>query len=238
MKKKKEKIGSYDNIAAAYAKTVDVKPIHVYYERPATLSLLPGQLKGLKILDMGCGSGWYAEHLVNQGADLTAIDASQVMVDLTRKRLKNKGNCFVANLEDPLPFKDKEFDIVLAPLVIHYIRDWQPLFKEIARVLKSQGIFIFSTHQMHTEAINFNIKNYYEKRIVHDYWEDVGEVSFYHHTLHELGEALYQSRFVIERLLEPKPLPEMKEKDPKMYGLITQRPWFLFVRAMPTMKGK
>jgi hypothetical protein len=56
-------------------------------------------------------------------------------------------------------------------------------------------------------------------------------VKFYHHTLHELGESLYGAHFIIERLLEPQPLPEFKKADPIMYENVSKKPWFLFVRA-------
>lgn len=61
----------FEQVAKAYAEKVDEKPIHRYYERPNLWSLLPEQLSGLTILDLGCGSGWYAEQLVKQGAHVT-----------------------------------------------------------------------------------------------------------------------------------------------------------------------
>lgn len=208
------------------------KPIHVYYERPSTWSLLPKELKNLKILDLGCGSGWYCEQLVQKGADVTAVDISDTMIQLTNQRVQGKARCFVLDLEDGLPFKTNEFDIVLAPLVIHYIKEWGPLFVEISRVLKGGCSFIFSTHQMQMEAKLFNLENYYEKTLIVDCWENVGNVQFYHHTLHELSDSLYQAGFVIERILEPEPSEDMKKVDFKMYDLISKNPWFLFVKAI------
>ena len=70
---------SYDAIAEEYASTVDTKPWNAYYERPAaTLSLLP-PLSGTSVLDVGCGSGWYAEHMVEQ------VTATVTCFDLTRR---------------------------------------------------------------------------------------------------------------------------------------------------------
>ena len=120
--------GNYEPFAKKYAKQVDEKPIHTCYERPNTWSLLPKSLKGLRVLDLGCGSGWYAEQLIHGGDKVTAVDVSPAMVKLTKSRLKGKGNIFVANLEEPLSFfKDGTFDIVLAPLVIHYIKDLETI---------------------------------------------------------------------------------------------------------------
>lgn len=59
-----EPVGNFEDVALIYAEVVDTKPIHIYYERPHTKSLLPQSLVGLNILDIGCGSGWYAEQLL------------------------------------------------------------------------------------------------------------------------------------------------------------------------------
>lgn len=231
-KNSKEPIGSYEHMADAYAERVDLKPIHVFYERPGTWSLLPDKLTGLKVLDVGCGSGWYAEQLAKAGCVVTAIDASQKMVDLTAQRLQGKGKCVRANLEEGLNFlPNHEFDIILAPLVIHYVEDWESLFKEFARVLKSGGLFIFSTHQPHTAFHLFNLDNYFTKQIIKDRWEDPKvEVQYYHHTLHDLTESLYKAGFIIERMVEPLPQAGLKQND-KLYQHISHQPWFLFVRA-------
>ncbi|MDX1900999.1 MAG: methyltransferase domain-containing protein [Gammaproteobacteria bacterium] len=221
----------FEQIALKYAKLVDTKPIHIYYERPNLLSLLPINIEGLNILDLGCGSGWYAEHLTTLGAKITAIDSSQTMVELTQKRVP-ECHVYLADLENPLStLNNQSFDIIIAPLVIHYIKDWHVLFERLSKLLKHNGYFIFSTHAPHMEYIAFNLENYFQKALITDYWENIGEIKFYHHTLHELTESLYQSGFIIERMLEPMPLPEMEKADPKMYSNIVSKPWFLFVRA-------
>ena len=116
--------------------------------------------------------------------------------------------------------------------MIHYNKEWKPFFCELANVLKKNALFVFSTHQPHTEAKLFDIDNYYQKVLIKDYWKGVGEVQFYHHTIHELSEGLYEAGFLIERILEPKPLAEFQKADPDMYKNVSTKPWFLFVRAI------
>ena len=55
-------LDAYETLAEAYAAVVDTKPHNAYYERPATLSLLP-EVRGKRVLDAGCGpafiqNGW------------------------------------------------------------------------------------------------------------------------------------------------------------------------------------
>ncbi|MCW5589191.1 MAG: class I SAM-dependent methyltransferase [Legionellales bacterium] len=222
----------YDLIAKSYIQTVDAKPIHIYYERPNLLSLLPANLENLNILDLGCGSGWYTETLLNQGAKVTAIDNCEEMVTFTRKRVKSQARCIQADLSKPLlDLDDNSFDILVAPLVIHYIENWYSLFAELNRVLKPGGQFIFSTHQPQAEGFLFNLESYYTKQILTDTWDNIGEVKWYHHTLEELINALCDNHFIIEKLLEPQPLAEMEIANKTMFDNICKHPWFLFMRA-------
>lgn len=227
-------IGNYGDAAAKiYAEQVDNKPMHVFYERPNTWALLPQPLNGLNILDIGCGSGWYAEQLLKAGAVVTAIDVNEQMVELTKKRVHNQAQVLQADLEQPLKFlASASFDVIVAPLVIHYIQDWPALMTELARLLKKNGLFVFSTHQPHQTYHLFKLENYFHQQIIQDYWPSINAtVQYYHHTLHDLTESLYQAGFLIERIVEPQPETGMQQ-DKEMYPLLTTRPWFLFVRAI------
>lgn len=228
-------IGSFENIAEAYVSDVDTRPFHLYYHRPHLWSLLPTHLKDLNVLDLGCGSGWFAEQLVKNGAKVTCVDASSKMIELTKNRIQSKGEFHVADLAQPLDYlTPHSFDLVLAPLIIHYIKEWEPFFKDIARVLKVGGSFIFSTHQPHIEVDLFKLNNYFEKTLICDHWPNIGEVRYYHHTLQELFESLYSARFVTERVLEPSPLPEFEKSDPVSYQAILKHPSILLVSARKT----
>ncbi|MBN9230588.1 MAG: hypothetical protein BGO90_06760 [Legionella sp. 40-6] len=223
---------AFDKVAKNYAQIVDSKPMHLYYEHPNLMALLPEHIAGLNVLDLGCGTGWYTEQLTKLGAVVTAVDASETMVHLTQQRVPSC-HAYVVDLEEPLIHLGQErFDIIIAPLVIHFIKDWYQLFSQLSKLLKHQGVFVFSTHAPYTDYMLYKLENYFEKKLITDYWENIGEVQFYHHTLNELTEALYQANFLIQRMLEPKPLPEMKNVDPKNYTSMLTKPWFLFVKAI------
>jgi SAM-dependent methyltransferase len=125
---------SYQDIAAAYAAQVDARPMNAYYERPAMRTLLP-PLAGRRVLDIGCGSGWYAEYMLNAGAQVTAFDLDEKLVAFTQARVGDRAAVLRANLAEPLHFAaDGWFDLAVAPLVLHYLRDWTPALQEIYRV--------------------------------------------------------------------------------------------------------
>ncbi|HEY6332551.1 MAG TPA: class I SAM-dependent methyltransferase, partial [Blastocatellia bacterium] len=125
----------YETLAEAFAARVDTKPHNAYYERPATLSLLP-EVKDRRVLDAGCGPGVYSEWLLRQGAEVVAIDFSPSMIEYANQRLKGEVRVICADLNKPLSFlKDESFDLVICPLVLDYVANLGGLFAEFVRIL-------------------------------------------------------------------------------------------------------
>jgi len=107
---------AFDELADEYAERVLTKAHNAYYERPATLSLLP-DVGGKRVLDAGCGPGIYAEKLLECGAELSCFDVSKRMVELAIRRLAGRAPVRVADMNAPLDFlEDASFDIVLSAL--------------------------------------------------------------------------------------------------------------------------
>ena len=227
---------NYDSIAADYAAKVDNAPYNAFYERPGVVSLLP-DLRGARILDAGCGSGWYAEQLLDRGARVSAIDASGAMVDHARTRLEKKAGASgrfdvrVADLTDKLPFDDRTFDGVVSPLVLHYLRDWRPTLREMHRVLGVNGWLLFSTHHPAADAELFETGNYFAIEHVVDHWDWVGRVEFFRRSLTEIISSVLESGFVIEKLVEPVPTAEFKSAEPEAWKRLMHQPAFLIIKA-------
>ena len=220
----------YEQMAEEYAAAVDTKPYNAYYERPAVLSLLP-PVAGLEVLDVGCGSGWYAEYLVEQGATVTAIDVSPKMVAFTQARLGGRAGVLQADLGQPLDFAaDAAFDLVLCPLVLHYVERWEPMCAEFHRVLKQNGTLLFSTHHPCMDFRLFETESYFPTELFEDEWS-TGKVRFFRRPLTAMIDALAQSGFVVERILEPQPTDAFRSVDPEGYERLSTHPWFLIIRA-------
>ena len=199
---------SYERMADLYASQLATKPHNAYYERPALLSLLPS-LTGLRVLDLGCGPGLYAEHLLTEGAaHVTALDVSPRMIELAAARLSGKNvGIRLADLSEGLPFvPDATIDLCIAPLMIHYLLHLEQAFAELCRVLKPGGTFVFSTHHPMNEFPGDSASGvYFDTEPVEQVWGELGTVRFYRRPLSDITEALTASGFVIERLIEPKP---------------------------------
>jgi len=87
---------------------------------------------------------------------------------------------------------------------------------------------IFSTHQPHLEIEIFKLQNYFLTQPVKDYWENIDEVEFFHHSLQDLFSAIRNARLKIELIEEPQPLPDLKDIDSKLYGILSNKPCLLF----------
>ena len=223
----------YDAMASKYAADNASNAYNAMYERPATIALL-GDVSGLSVLEVGCGAGPLTGWLADHGASVTAMDVSPEMVRLAMVRVGEGARFVVANLEDPLSFaSDDSFDLVVASLVLHYVRDWEPVLKEFRRVLKPHGSVVFSTHHPTMDWQLHSPDDYFAVKQVTETWakgDGRFDVTFWRRPLSAMTQAIAGAAFVIDQLLEPDPLPELREIEPGAYEALTRKPTFLFFR--------
>jgi 2-polyprenyl-3-methyl-5-hydroxy-6-metoxy-1,4-benzoquinol methylase len=109
-----------------------------------------------RVMDLGCGGGVLSEKLIESGFTITAVDASQDMLHLTRERLKAfpagthkliHSNCL------SLPFPDGEFDLVVCLGMFGYFDQVTQALGEIRRVLRPGGTLILSVRNAHTHRV-------------------------------------------------------------------------------------
>lgn len=151
----------YDAFAAAYQADNENNAWNAYYERPAILSLA-GDVAGLWVLDAGCGGGAHASALVDGGAILTGVDASVGLLGIAQRRLNGRARLLLADLNQPLPFLDGSFDLIISSLVMHYLPDWSRPLSEFRRVLSNGGRLVFSTHHPFMDHVFASQDNYFE----------------------------------------------------------------------------
>ena len=160
-----------------------------------------------------------------------AFDFDADFVALTQSRVGNRARVLQADLAASLDFAaDGEFDLVVCSLVMHYLKDWQPVFREFYRVLKSEGVLVFSTHHPFMDWTYFKREDYYAVELLEDEW-DIGKMRFYRRPISVMSQDLEAAGFVIERLLEPQPTEDFQRADPKAYERQMKKPQFLVVRA-------
>lgn len=202
--------GEYDGFAEAYSAENESNLFNRYYERPAMLRLA-GDVSGLRVLDAGCGSGPLSEALQARGAVVTGFDQSAAMVDLARRRLGADARVCVADLAEPLPYEDDEFDVVAASLVLHYLEDWTGPLAELRRVLKPGGRLIVSVIHPAVYAIVYPDADYFALTRYSEDYEMAGRrvvLTYWHRPLHAITDAFATAGFRIVTISEPPPAPD------------------------------
>ena len=224
----------YDAFADAYALENEHSPFNALYERPAMLELA-GDVRGRAVLDAGCGSGALTAAFHERGAVVTGVDSSAAMLLIARRRLGSSCDLHVANLEQPLPFPDDNFDDVVASLVLHYIRDWGPTLNELRRVLRPGGRLLLSVDHpfvaYEAQRISGQIPTYFETFQWSFEWR-LGDrtvpMTFWARPLHAMTDAFDRAGFHILTIREPQPLSSVRDAFPEAHETLSTRPGFLF----------
>ena len=131
----------YDLWAAVYDH--DANPL-VALEEPIVAAAL-GEVAGLRVLDLGCGTGRHALRLAAAGASVTALDLSPGMLQEARAKAGVLPIDFrLHDLTQPLPFFEGVFDLAVSGLVLEHLEDLDGFFRELRRVLKDGGRAVVS----------------------------------------------------------------------------------------------
>jgi 2-polyprenyl-3-methyl-5-hydroxy-6-metoxy-1,4-benzoquinol methylase len=111
----------------------------VVFEWPAFQRLLPS-LQDKRVLDLGCGLGYFAREARARGASqVIGVDLSERMLQEARAHTDDPDISYIrASLEDFEP-EAESFDLVVSSLVLHYIADYPRLVRRVATCLVPGG---------------------------------------------------------------------------------------------------
>ncbi|MFA7589029.1 MAG: class I SAM-dependent methyltransferase [Acholeplasmataceae bacterium] len=102
-------------------------------------------VNGIKVLGLASGGGQQMPIFVALGADVTCLDYSDEQLESERMVAEREGyhiTLVKADMTQPLPFQDEEFDLIFHPVSNVYIEEVEPVFKECYRTLKKGGILL------------------------------------------------------------------------------------------------
>jgi 2-polyprenyl-3-methyl-5-hydroxy-6-metoxy-1,4-benzoquinol methylase len=193
-------------------------PIDIHYgpgsPNEKVLRLL-GNLKGKKILEIGCGGAQCGIAMAKQGAKVTGIDIS-------KEQLK-----FATNLAEKNKVKIKFYQGDIKNLKqiksnSHYVGDLKKCFKEVYRVLKKKGVFVFSTPHPFYNTIDYKTlkvkRSYFNSGKFEEVYSDkTKKFIAYNHTFSDIINAVVSSGLRIEKIIEPD--SRKKHKGDPWHGL-------------------
>lgn len=113
-------------------------------EIPIMKSMLP-DIKGMKILDIGCGEGEMARFFAESGAkSVLGIDISKNMIDIANQNNTYDNVSFEILAMEDLETLTEKYDMIFSSLAVHYIEDFDKLMGDISALLNPNGILLFS----------------------------------------------------------------------------------------------
>ncbi|SDS92594.1 class I SAM-dependent methyltransferase [Microlunatus soli] len=198
-------------------------------DRPA-IAALAGDVDGLRILDAGCGAGHHAVGLVERGASVLGLEGSAVLVEHARARLGDRAEIRQHDLNEPLSPADASFDGVLCALVLHHLADRPAFLREVFRVLRPGGWFILSTTHPTSDWRHFE-DSYFSSEWVQLMMRDgVHAIRYQRMSIETIVTELLTAGFVLEQLVEPRPVEALRDLDPDSYHNLTRSPSLLALR--------
>ena len=103
--------------------------------------------EGMRVLELGCGTGMFTQHLAKTSVDLTAVDLSEHFLAKALVRVADKRTTFCACDAEKLCFPSDAFDAVVGISILHHL-DMGSVTPEIRRVLKNRGRIVFTEPNM------------------------------------------------------------------------------------------
>ena len=129
----------YKKLATIYEEKSPRKVL-MCVEEKSLKSSIPN-LKGKKVLDVGCGTGRWSKLLIKKGGDVLGIDSSKDMLKVANKVEKLKTKYMDAR---KINLPANSFDLVFSSMMLTHLKDYKKAIEQMIKVLKPGGILIVS----------------------------------------------------------------------------------------------
>jgi SAM-dependent methyltransferase len=219
---------------------------------PALFPMI-GEVKRKRILDAGCGTGYLTRLLAEKGAEVTGVDLSCKFMEIARYYEKKKplGIRYLrADLARLSRLPKSHFDMVISVYVICDVRDYDRAIKEIARVLKHKGRFIFliehpcfswntggwervpADSQRTEDCLYVKVDNYFKRGTQETRWGSLPKLLTFYRPLSDYFHALKKHGFMVKDLVEPRPTRKALRTWPGEWDRENRVPPVLIIEAI------
>ena len=176
---------------------------------------LLGDLKGKRVLELGCGGAQCSIAFAKQGAHAIGIDFSAEQLAFARRlceREEVKVELRQGDLADLAFLRAESVDVVFSAYTFGYVEDLNRVFRQVHRVLKQGGPLVFSLPHPAYDMIDDDAdppllvrRSYFDHSPIDYEWNGISFTD-YHHTIADLYMGLYRASYRVDMVLEPEPV--------------------------------
>ena len=210
---------AWDRHSASYQAGAQLPTDVVHYgpdiPTEAELKLL-GDLKGKRVLELGCGGAQCSIAMAKQGASAIGVDFSAEQLAFARRLAEREGvkvELRLGDLADLSFLRGESVDLVLSSYAFGYVEDLNRVFRQAHRVLKQGAPIVFSLPHPAYDMIDDDHpleplrirRSYFDRQPIQYQWDGV-EFTDHHHTIAELLNAVVRNGFRLDSVLEPEPV--------------------------------
>ena len=210
---------AWDRGSASY-QAAAVLPTDVAHYGPglpteAELRLL-GDVKGKRVLELGCGGAQASIAFAKQGATAIGVDFSIAQLDYARDLCEAEEvrvELRHGDMADLAFLRADSIDIAFSAFAFGYVEDLNRVFRQVHRVLKVGAPLVFSLPHPAARLVagagsgivGPGPRSYFDKRPYESTWGGV-RATAYHHTFSDLYMGLARSSYRVDLVLEPEPV--------------------------------
>jgi SAM-dependent methyltransferase len=208
-------------------------------ERPIFLQLA-GDLKGLDIIDLGCGDALFGREALEQGArSYIGVEVSERMAALAHRNVAGLAGQVENQPIESWRAKPATIDLVTSRLALNYVEDLTSIFRQMHEALRPGGRVVLSVeHPVITSNFESLASGRRSSWLVDHYFRTGprphlwmgNEVLKYHRTLDDYLDLVQNSGLLLERVRESRPSRENFQSEEE-YQRRLRIPLFLFIAA-------
>jgi 2-polyprenyl-3-methyl-5-hydroxy-6-metoxy-1,4-benzoquinol methylase len=194
------------------------------YQSDETMLELLGDVKGQRVLDVGCGNGYLCRKLALQGANMTGIDLSDRFLQIAQEREAKEqlGITYRHGSVSEMGFlPESHFHKAVSNYVLMDVRDFSGTLRHVFRVLQPGGCFVIViSHPCFScgpggwvipapdsprreDRFAFRVDEYFQRGPVLSQWGDLDPVMGYHRPLRDYWQAFTEAGFTVDGFEEP-----------------------------------
>ena len=178
---------------------------------------LLGDVKGKRVLELGCGTAHCSIAFAKQGATAIGVDASPQTLALARRlceREEVKVELRQGDVADLAFLRADSIDLAFSAYSFAFVDDLNRVFRQVHRVLKVGAPLVFSLPHPAYALVDGHDpeqplvvrRSYFDRSPIHYERDGVGFIQ-YHHTISDLFAGLVRASYRVDTILEPQPAP-------------------------------